>query len=63
MNCTSKYWKIYTETARQPSNFTRKAGKFPSGKVLGKATQSPSKLFTACLEEIFKKLEWDDIGL
>ncbi len=25
-------------------------------------TISP-KLFTACLEEIFKKLEWDDMGL
>ncbi len=30
-----------TETARQPSNLTRRAGKFPSGKVLGKETQSP----------------------
>ncbi len=62
MNCTSKYWKIYTETAWQPSNFTRRGGKLPSGKVLGKATTS-LKLFTACLEEIFKKLEWDDMEL
>ncbi len=31
---------IYRETARQPSNSTRKAGKFLSGKVLDKVTQS-----------------------
>ncbi len=61
MNCTSKYWKIYTGIARQPSNFTRRAGKFPPGSVRQGDTISP-KLFTACLEEIFKKLEWDDIG-
>ncbi len=61
MNFTSNYWKIYTETARQPSNFTGRVGKFPSGKCQASDTIS-NKLFTEWLEEIFKKLEWDDIG-
>ncbi len=59
INCTSKYWKIYTGIGRQPSNFTRSSGKFPSGKVLGKATQSPPNYS----QQIIKKLEWDDMGL
>ncbi len=58
MNSTSQYWKIYTETTRQPSNFTRRARKFPSRQG---DTIFP-KLFTECLEEIFKKLVWDDMG-
>ncbi len=62
MNCTSKYWKVYSDTTATIKLY-KKSRKIPIGKGVRQGDTISPKLFTACLEEIFKKLEWDDIGL
>ncbi len=62
MNRTSVYWNIYTETARQPSNH-KKNKKIPIRKGVWQGNTISPKSLTACLEEVFKKSEWDDIRL
>ncbi len=41
----------------------KKSRKFPIRKGVRQGDTISPKLFTACLEEVFKKLEWDDMGL
>ncbi len=41
----------------------KKSSKIPIRKGVRQGDTISPKLFRACLEEIFKKLEWDDMGL
>ncbi len=41
----------------------KKSRKIPIRKGVRQGDTISPKLFTACLEEIFKKLEWDEMGL
>ncbi len=41
----------------------KKSRKIPIKKCVRQGDTISPKSFTACLEEIFKRLEWDDIGL
>lgn len=41
----------------------QKSEKIPIKKELKQCDTTSPKLFTACLEEVFKKLYWEDIGI
>ncbi len=63
MNRTSNYWKIYYRYTTATIKLQKKNSKIPMRKGVRQGDTISTKLFTACFEEIFKKMEWDDMGL
>ncbi len=60
------YMKILEDIYRDSTatiQLHMKSRKIPIRKDVRQLNTISLKLFTACLEEIFKKLEWDDMGL
>ncbi len=60
------YIKVLEDIYRHSTETTKlhkKNTRIPIRKVVRQGDTISPKLFTACLDEIFKKLEWDDMGL
>ncbi len=54
---------MYTETAWKPLDYIKRARKIPVKKGVKQGDKISPKLFATCLEEVYRNLEWDDIGI